>query len=770
MDNPFPGLRPFREDEAHLFFGREKQVGTMLAKLARSHFLSIIGTSGSGKSSLVNCGLLPALVEGKLPGASRVWCKAQFRPGNDPIGALARALAGEGVLPVLSPKEPFPLAELIESTLRMSRLGLIDVWQQARFPPEASLLVVCDQFEELFRYQSVGTPAGGTASGISEDAIAFVNLLLEVRMHTHLPIYVAITMRSDFLGETAQFAGLPEAIDSGQYLVPRMTRDERRSAVEGPIRTAGAKISPVLLTRLVNDVGDNPDQLSILQHALNRTWAQWDREGASGELHLGHYEKIGTMARALNAHAEEAYEKLTSEKQRDICAKLFKALTDKSTNLNGVRRPTTVETLLTLTGATMPELETVMAVFRKRSRSFLMPPEHEPLMLDTVVDISHESLMRVWDRLRDWSAAEAQDAMSYRRLLWTAELYAKEKANLWRGLDLDGARILRRSANKVWADRYAPGFEKAMEFVDKSERRQRLIQSAISAVCILVVVAGIEIMAQRVRKDRQQLETQRNTGEAVFELAQAAVAKPTVQGTPTVSRANLNARFQALEAITVISKEASAPSDERSKITVEYTPKLGEAPGLGAALRKLGFTIAPDPSESKNSPRPPNCLWYDKDLSPEAVKLVAYTVIGAGYDLVGIQPLAELNGKSRVRINHSYHLHAEKPFDTATIDKTSLPDLRRKPAKAKENLLGSITQISEDGLSGEIKLDDGSGPIPFKRPSAKVPLVVGDKVVCAVFSTDRERYAEWVTLVPPTPPPATDTMTTGTATTTEKGP
>jgi hypothetical protein len=763
--NPFPGLRPFREDEATLFFGREKQVGTVLAKLARSHFVSVVGTSGSGKSSLVNCGLLPALDRGELPGAGKVWSKVQFRPANDPIGALARALAHEGVLP--EREHPFPLAELIESTLRMSRRGLMDVWHQARFPPEASLLIVCDQFEELFRFRGVSTPAGGNCE-ITEDDRAFVNLLLEIRAHADLPIYVTITMRSDFLGETTQFPGLPEAIDSGQYLVPRMTRDERRAAVEGPIRLAGATISPVLLTRLVNDVGDNPDQLSILQHALNRTWAQWEKDGATGELDLSHYEKIGTMARALNAHAEKAYGQLANDRQREICAKMFKALTDKSTNLNGVRRPTTVETLLKLTGAAMPELEAVMAVFRKRSRSFLMPPENEPLTPKTVVDISHESLMRVWDRLRDWSDAEAQDATSYRRLVWTAELYLKGKANLWRGRDLVGARLLRKTATRDWAERYAPGYDRTMDFLDKSERRQRGIQSAVTGAIALVVLGGVGFMAQRVSESRRELQQKVNTQGAIIDLAQAAVEKPAAQGRPAQAvRADLNARFDALEAITVISQDESAPPEERSKITIEYSPKHGESAGLRVALEKLGFTIAPDASDAK-SPRLPNCLWYDDQLPEELVKLIAYTVIGAGYDLVGIQPRAGLSGKSRVRINYSYHLQAEPPFTTATIgEAAALPVLRRKLAKAEENVIGSITEISEDGLHGVITLDDGRGPIRFDHQPGGRRLAVGDKVKLTVFVANTGAYAEWVTLLPP--PPPTDTAPTATSTN-EKGP
>jgi hypothetical protein len=158
----------------------------------------------------------------------------------------------------------------------MGKLGLVDAFEQAHLDPRENLLVVVDQFEELFRYQALATAAQpGHLTRATEDATAFVNLLLEVCAHPELPIYVVLTMRSDFLGECAQFFGLPEAINRGQYLVPRMTREERRAAIVGPTAVGGAELGPVLLTRLVNDVGDNPDQLSILQHALNRTWDQW---------------------------------------------------------------------------------------------------------------------------------------------------------------------------------------------------------------------------------------------------------------------------------------------------------------------------------------------------------------------------------------------------------------------------------------------------------------------------------------------------------------
>ena len=474
--NPFPGLRPFREDEEYLFFGRESQVDAMVDKLAATHFLAVVGTSGCGKSSLVNCGLRPALHGGLMVRAGTAWRMAQFRPGSDPLGALARALAEDGVLFRDYQARGLTLTEIVATTLRMSKLGLVDIYEQSQLGEDVKLLVVVDQFEELFRYRQLGAGRQEDVSGISEAATAFVNLLLEAKQQTTNPIYVVLTMRSDFLGDCSQFPGLAEAINAGQYLVPRMTRDERRAAISGPVGVGGAEIAPVLLTRLVNDVGDNPDQLSIMQHALNRTWAYWENEGGGdGPLNMAHYQAIGSMAHALDQHAEKAYAELGTERQQQICEKLYKGLTDKATDPRGVRRPTTLGTLCALADATEAEVTEVMDVFRKPSRSFLMPPAGHALAAETVIDISHESLMRVWQRLNAWADEEAQSSQTYRRLADTAALHAAGKASLWRNPDLQLALDWRdrNQPNETWAPRYHTGFAEAMRFLtESSEARE----------------------------------------------------------------------------------------------------------------------------------------------------------------------------------------------------------------------------------------------------------------------------------------------------------
>lgn len=518
--NPFPGLRPFREDEEYLFFGRENQVDAMIDKLASARFLAVVGASGSGKSSLVNCGLRPALHGGLMARAGTTWRIAQFRPGSDPLGALARALAQDGVLFRDYRASGLTLTEIIDTTLRMSKLGLIDIYEQARLDEGVNLLVVADQFEELFRYRQLETGQPENSYGVSEAATAFVNLLLEAKAQTTYPIYVVLTMRSDFLGDCTQFSGLAEAINAGQYLVPRMTRDERRAAIAGPVSVGGAEIAPVLLTRLVNDVGDNPDQLSILQHALNRTWACWENEdGGKGPLDLAHYEAIGTMAHALDQHAEQAYAELGGAQQ--IGKKLFKALTDKVTDPRGVRRPSTLRTLCALAGTTVAEVTEVIEVFREPSRSFLMPPAGEALEEDTVIDVSHESLMRVWERLKAWADEEVQSAQIYRRLADTAALHAAGKASLWRDPDLQLTLDWREKEQPtaVWAARYYEGFEQAMRFLAASvvrrdeeareleAQRQRELETARQLAMAAEARAVAQARATAVQRQRTRIAT-----------------------------------------------------------------------------------------------------------------------------------------------------------------------------------------------------------------------------------------------------------------------
>jgi WD40 repeat protein len=480
--NPFPGLRPFESSETHLFFGRDGQSEELLRRLRRTRFLAVVGTSGSGKSSLVRAGMLPALQGGLMASAGSDWRIAILRPGGDPIGNLARALASPAVLGARDDKGEDMQAVMAETTLRRSSLGLVELVSRARtklddtgqpqFPDYENLLVVVDQFEELFRFKQLIEEENS-----KEDAAAFVKLLLEaVGDKNEKKIYVVLTMRSDFLGDCSQFFELPEAINNGQYLIPRMTRDERREAISGPVAVGQGTISEPLVNQLLNDVGDNPDQLPILQHALMRTWDHWLGHRNGEPIDIPDYNAIGGMAEALSRHADEAYAEL-DDSQKAIAEKLFKGLTEKGTDNREIRRPMEVQEICALTGADEAAVIAVVEVFRREGRSFLMPPPTDALTgapvhlnRESLIDISHESLIRNWERLKTWVDEESRSARIYRRLAETAVLHKEGGAGLWRDPDLGVALTWREQSNPnhVWARRYHPEFPLAMSFLDES--------------------------------------------------------------------------------------------------------------------------------------------------------------------------------------------------------------------------------------------------------------------------------------------------------------
>ena len=214
LTNPFPGLRPFHEDESQLFFGREGQTDELLRRLRKHRFLAVVGTSGSGKSSLVRAGLLPSLYRGFMTQAGSRWRVAIMRPGENPIGNLAEALSNR-ILATSAIEESGIQRIVTETMLRRGRLGLVEVVKSANLPARTNLLVVVDQFEELFRFQNT------QKQNREDEAAAFVKLLLAAAQQQGVSIYIVLTMRSDFLGDCAQFRDLPEAINDSQYLIPR---------------------------------------------------------------------------------------------------------------------------------------------------------------------------------------------------------------------------------------------------------------------------------------------------------------------------------------------------------------------------------------------------------------------------------------------------------------------------------------------------------------------------------------------------------------------
>jgi WD40 repeat protein/energy-coupling factor transporter ATP-binding protein EcfA2 len=469
ISNPFPGLRPFGIDESHLFFGREGQTDEVLLKLSENKFVAVIGSSGSGKSSFMYCGVIPILYGGFFSQVGSNWEVIVSRPGNSPIQNLAKSIIAKDEYLNNSDPEEKLIAETINTTiLRSSSKGLTEAIEQNSRLSNKNILILIDQFEELFRFKK-----SEESNSYANESLEFVNLILDAVHTKESKIYVALTMRSDFIGECAQYPELTKIINDSHYLIPQMNREQKRLAIEGPVAVGGGKISPRLTQALLNDLGDNPDQLPILQHALMRTWSHWKEKREEGETYidLQHYEAVGKMAEALSQHANEAYDEL-SNSQKLICESLFKTLTEKTGDTHGIRRPTRLDTIAQISGATEGEVIEVIEKFRQAGRSLLMPSVGITLNSNTVIDISHESLMRIWVRLKVWVDEEGEAVQMYLRLSDAAAMYQTGKTGLWRQPDLQLA-LNWQEKNKpslVWAQRYNPAFERTILFLETSKK------------------------------------------------------------------------------------------------------------------------------------------------------------------------------------------------------------------------------------------------------------------------------------------------------------
>lgn len=469
LEQPYPGLRPFEPFESFLFFGRKKQTQDLLEQLSANRFIAVVGESGSGKSSLVRAGLLPHLYRGYLTGTTSQWRIAILRPGSNPLDELSTALSDRQVL---GP------AEGMREELGRSSRGLLTCVRNAKLAPGESLLILVDQFEELFRFERERRVRDSGA-----EASLFVTSLLEAVGAYGSPVYVVITMRSDYLGECSRFQGLPEALNRSQYLVPRLTRDQKQECIESPAAIGGAKLTPRLVQHLLNDVGDDPDHLPVLQHALMRMFQVWAKAGRQGEIDLEHYlhEEVGGMTQALNHHADSIYEEFSADEQEWV-RRVFRCLTTEESG-RLIRRPARLDRLYTVTGAdTADEQELVNRIIRK-----FLEPENALLVVstpgqldaDTVIDISHESLIRKWTVLREWVREEGQSAEWYRSVVRDVERNQKGDAGLWRDPNL--ARALERwerdGWNAEWARQYwpreQPSFQEVTAFLELSSRTQQ---------------------------------------------------------------------------------------------------------------------------------------------------------------------------------------------------------------------------------------------------------------------------------------------------------
>jgi hypothetical protein len=424
VERPFPGLRPFGYEDREFFFGRETDHYALYRLIDRNRFIAVVGSSGCGKSSLVRAGFLPLLDDETREGRGRSWRTVAFTPGNAPLERLADALVT--LAPAGTTEQERTRREIrrerIGFALQGSSFGLSEALDEIPNLKGASLLILVDQFEELFRPLVHGAQNDRVGEALRYNvAASFVEQLLQASRDPAHEVFVVITMRSDFIGDCAQFPDLPEAVSTAQFLVPSLNRDQRKQVITKPIEKAGASIDSALVETIVNDAGGRVDELPVLQHCLRRMWDDATLPMGAGKRHLqqANYEHVGTIANALSQHADAILSNDLPGLELTV-EHVFRALCERDSEGRATRRALSYAELLAETGRPEDEVGRVVDRFRESDCSFLIATPPGALRSNTSIDVGHEALLRRWTKISNpggWLDAEEADGRFYRAML-----------------------------------------------------------------------------------------------------------------------------------------------------------------------------------------------------------------------------------------------------------------------------------------------------------------------------------------------------------------
>ena len=510
-EQPFKGLEYFNEADADLFFGRELLTAKLVGYLRDKRFLAIVvGASGSGKSSVVRAGIIPALKRGAPladntlpPAGSAHWLIHLITPTSHPVEALAADLTRDS-------ESVTATATLIDDMFRDARSLHLAARRVVSRASTSWLLLIVDQFEELF-----------TLCKNEDERRAFVdNLMAAVEPDVDGPVIVVIALRADFYSHCAQYASLREALSRSQEYIGPMSPDELRRAIEEPAKRGDWEFEPGLVDLLVREVGDEPGALPLLSHALLETWKR--RQGRM--LTLKGYEESGGVHGAIATTAERVFNQLDPAKQL-IARNIFLRLVELGEGGPDTRRRASINELISRP-EDVPAVEALLKVLVD-ARLITTGPG--------TVEVAHEALIRSWRRLADWLDADREFRVWHDRLRAAMEQWTvnhQDEGALVRGATLVeaekwlGERALNLSQDEQAYIRLSAKLQ-VRERAARDRLRRRITISAITAAVVLALAAVLAVLQW------QQAEQQRRVAQARQWSAQASLERSLANGSWT---------------------------------------------------------------------------------------------------------------------------------------------------------------------------------------------------------------------------------------------
>lgn len=486
--NPFPGSRPFFSSEDQLFFGRDQAVSDVIDMLLKRRFVAMVGASASGKTSLIQSGVIPAL----LADMKREWVPVFLRPGKRPMESLIR-----GIQRVFS-------KDISESDVHafLNSSKSIGSFLISKGLTNYHYFFVVDQFEELFTWPLV---LKKRKSGKNPDAVHFISHLMRLVGEREIETYLMLSIRAEFLDHCANYRELTEHLNKSKYLLPKMNQKDLREAILEPLNLAGASIESGFAEYLLNDMEEAEPALPLLQHALKQTWNHWKSRGNTNlSVSLEDYQSTGTIRNGLSKDLENLYQSMEFY-QKEICERIFKTLAFKTERQEGYGRRPSLGSIARIAQCKVERVIEVVEIFDRAGFPFLGYQHAVPLSSETTIELSHESLIDIWDRLRQWVDEEDESIRMYLRLSRGSALYQQGKGALLESDELQKALDWKKQQNPTpaWGIQFNPAFERAMVFLNTSEeeyiwaekrkiqqaRRKRILNRSITIGGIVIAAA-----------------------------------------------------------------------------------------------------------------------------------------------------------------------------------------------------------------------------------------------------------------------------------------
>lgn len=518
--NPFKGLRAFDEADAQDFFGRTNLILQLIETLQEdTRFLAVVGPSGSGKSSVVSAGMIPAIRHGALPNSER-WLVSKMVPGAHPLKELEQTLL----------RVAFEKPETsIEAMLRADDTGLQHVIQDI-IPNNTQLLIFIDQFEETF-----------TLTEEDAERAAFLNNLTHALTVPGSPLRVIIALRADFYDRPLLFPGFSELIRKNTEVVIPLTPDDIEQIIKRPASSAGLIPDPDLVTAMVADLREQAGALPLLQFALTELYERRENE----HLTLKAYREIGGVSGALVRRANDIYAQL-DERQQTFARQIFLRLVALGEGTNDTRRRAALSDLLSISD----QPEDIRALLDMFGKYRLLTFDHDPDTRAPTVEIAHESLIRQWEQLREWLENNRTDLRLQQLLAVASNEWARgneDTSFLASGARLTQFETLMNSQNVALSGRERDYIRASIALRQRAANRLRLFIATL--ILITLIALGSALFAI----DRQQrAEIERDRADLQAEISRSReLAMSAITGRNRLDR-NLLTSLQALHSFDTL--------------------------------------------------------------------------------------------------------------------------------------------------------------------------------------------------------------------------